>query len=85
MKMVITNANCLEIVPGRPFLSGIHAKETLVVTNCVNFWVFPQRLFYIGRRFGTHGQVHLQRLEVSVYYSSILQHIITTKMQKKKN
>jgi hypothetical protein len=30
--------------------------------NCVNFWVFPQRLFYIGRRFGTISQVHLQRL-----------------------
>jgi hypothetical protein len=24
--------------------------------NCVNFWVFPQRLFYIGRRFGTLQQ-----------------------------
>jgi hypothetical protein len=32
--------------------------------NCVNFWVFPQRLFYIGRRFGTLWQVHLQWLVV---------------------
>jgi hypothetical protein len=25
--------------------------------------VFPQRLFYIGRRFGTLCQVHLQRIK----------------------
>jgi hypothetical protein len=31
MKMVITNANRLEIVLGRPLLLEIHAKETTVV------------------------------------------------------
>jgi hypothetical protein len=31
MKMVITNANRIETVFGRPFLLGIHAKETIVV------------------------------------------------------
>jgi hypothetical protein len=31
MKMVITNANRLEIVLERPLLLGIHAKETIVV------------------------------------------------------
>jgi hypothetical protein len=31
MKMVITNANRLEIVLGRTFLLGIHAKEAIVV------------------------------------------------------
>jgi hypothetical protein len=31
MKMVITNANRLEIVLGRPLLLGIHAKESIVV------------------------------------------------------
>jgi hypothetical protein len=31
--------------------------------NCVNFWVFPRRLVYIGRRFGSLCQVHLQRFE----------------------
>jgi hypothetical protein len=30
--------------------------------NCVNFWVFPRRLVYIGRRFGTLCQVHTQKL-----------------------
>jgi hypothetical protein len=30
----------------------------------VNFWVIPRRLVYIGRRFGTLCQVHLQRLDV---------------------
>jgi hypothetical protein len=31
MKLVITNANRLENVLGRPFLSGIQAKEAIVV------------------------------------------------------
>jgi hypothetical protein len=31
MKLVITNANLPEIVLGRPILSGIHAKETILV------------------------------------------------------
>jgi hypothetical protein len=31
MKIVITNANRLEIVLGRPFLSGIQAKEAIFV------------------------------------------------------
>jgi hypothetical protein len=31
MKIVITNANRLEIVLWRPFLSGIQAKEAIVV------------------------------------------------------
>jgi hypothetical protein len=31
MKMVITNANRLEIVLGRPILWGIQAKETILV------------------------------------------------------
>jgi hypothetical protein len=30
----------------------------------VNFWVIPRRLVYIGRRFGTLCQVHLQKLDV---------------------
>jgi hypothetical protein len=33
--------------------------------NCFHFWVYPQRLVYIGRRFGTLCRVHLQRLETS--------------------
>jgi hypothetical protein len=32
--------------------------------NCVEFWVFPRRLVYIGRRFGTLRQVHIQKLEM---------------------
>jgi hypothetical protein len=31
--------------------------------KCVNFWVFPRRLVYIGRRFETLCQVHLQKLD----------------------
>jgi hypothetical protein len=42
-------------------------KKYIPKINCVNFWVFPQRLVYIGRRFGTLCQVHLQRLEVSAF------------------
>jgi hypothetical protein len=30
---------------------------------CFHFWVYPQRLVYIGRCFGTLCRVHLQRLE----------------------
>jgi hypothetical protein len=33
--------------------------------NCFHFWVYPQRLVYIGRHFGTLLRVHLQRLEHS--------------------
>jgi hypothetical protein len=35
--------------------------------NCVNFWVFPRCPVYIGPRFGTLCQVHLQRLEVCLW------------------
>jgi hypothetical protein len=47
-------------------MSIIKLTNTLeqFLVNCINFWVFPQRLFYIGRRFGTLCQVHPQRLEV---------------------
>jgi hypothetical protein len=38
----------------------------------VNFWVIPRRLVYIGRRFGTPCQVHLQRLEVSANINQTL-------------
>jgi hypothetical protein len=34
------------------------------IINCFHFWVYPQRLVYIGRRFGTLYRVQLQRLEV---------------------
>jgi hypothetical protein len=44
-------------------LYRVTQKDFYPLINCVNFWVFPQRLFYIGRRFGTLCQVHLQRLE----------------------
>jgi hypothetical protein len=34
------------------------AKCELSVIQCVNFWVFPRRLVYIGRRVGTLGEGH---------------------------
>jgi hypothetical protein len=38
-------------------------KYANVRVNCVNFWVFPWHLVYIGWRFGTLCQVHLQRFK----------------------
>jgi hypothetical protein len=35
--------------------------------NCFNFWVYPQRLIYIGRRFGTLYRVQLQSLGFHIY------------------
>jgi hypothetical protein len=47
------------------FNAGLSLQNSITIekVNCFNFWVYPQRLVYIGRRFGTLYRVHLQRLE----------------------
>jgi hypothetical protein len=45
------------------FIEFSWSKESIMRSiNCFNFWVYPQRLIYIGRRFGTLYQVHLMDL-----------------------
>jgi hypothetical protein len=44
-------------------LVTINVKKIRIFINCVYFWVFPQRLVYIGRRFGPLCQVHLQTVK----------------------
>jgi hypothetical protein len=45
---------------------NVMCTELSIDIECVKFWVFPRRLVYIGRRFGTLCQVHLPRLDVEI-------------------
>jgi hypothetical protein len=42
--------------------SVLYFKIAESYVNCFNFWVYPQRLVYIGRRFGTQRKFKIKNL-----------------------